>query len=113
MKRSIVILPQYPACLPADRPNLDRKLTGVYVYCTNHKFQQDVIVCVLHVLYPLIFIFCLAYTVPFSTLVYSHMRLEVFCLYEHFNYSMVFPLLHDHEKSAELILEPVLHNKFS
>jgi len=26
---------------------------------------------------------------------------------------MVFSLLHDHEKSAELILEPVLHNKLA
>jgi len=26
---------------------------------------------------------------------------------------MVFSLLHDHEKSAELMLEPVLHNKLT
>jgi len=46
-----------------------------------------------------------------AKVVYSHMCLMcivTICVYEHFNYG--FPLLRDHEKSAELTLEPVLHN---
>jgi len=45
------------------------------------NFVKFLFLCVLHVLYPLIFIFCHAYTVLFSTLVHSHMRLEVYCNY--------------------------------